>query len=293
MRSKEVKSKFEISLIFAAIFLITILLITWFIIHLINSAEERIVSDMGIQLTKLERSFSDKIDHRFFAINSINLQITEDSESEDHLNKIIDISSLPHHESLTKKIDSYPYIFLLDYNKKAMKEELLDLAYSHLIEILSIAFCLIILLIFIYREKQQTRKTLQLKRSAELANNNKTAFLIKTNHEFKNFVFGIQGCAEIIKNDLRKFIENLKKEESPRKNNYLRDLKIDLDLSQNIIDATHDLDNFLNDLINFNNSKDGRLKIKRSIRRPVNIAKIINLAVTSLKKRTKKLRQRN
>jgi hypothetical protein len=69
-------------------------------------------------------------------------------------------------------------------------------------------FALIILLILIYREKKQGHKILELTQSAESAQEAKAEFLTQSVSEFKNFVFGIHGSAEIIKGDLKDLISN-------------------------------------------------------------------------------------
>ncbi len=230
-----------------------------------------------------------------FSVDESNDDATHNSETSKILNEIaagqnaeiFSISFINNsHAFLAKKIDGYPYILFLKYNEKAVVKELIYLASSRLIEILSVCFGLLILLLLIYREKKQSDKIIALKQAAEHANSNKSEFLIKAAHEFKNFAFGIHGCAEIIKGDLKSLIAKIQKDDLPNKQNYLHELEIDLELSRDIIESSHDLDNFLNDLLDLNYSKDGEFKIKRSSR-PVNVAKIIKQAANSLTKRAK------
>jgi signal transduction histidine kinase len=445
------KLRFEASLIFLTILITATLFVVWFSVRLVHSAKQNIISSMEIELARLERSFTDKVDHTFSIINSINSKIAEDPYNKNHIKNILtvyrnnpsltntfswtlfswldsqhhlivdgkygivanpidlsirdyvqltekenetfhlgtpvigetsgkwmipggvgitdingnylgattigfEIESMakilhnvvenPHvnfrlygkngapilhgsfksfdankssedsvqdmelekiindintenskrfssialfqnrHAFIAKKIESYPYIFIVNYDKNSMMKELLYVASSRLSEIFSILFAVITLLVLIYREIKQTKRLLRMKLIAERANNSKTEFLIKATHEFKNFVFGIQGCAEIIKDDLRRLGELLKKEHNPKKSHYLRDVETDLELTRNIIDASHDIDHFINDLIELNRYKDNELRIRASMS-PVNIGQIINGVITSLKKRAK------
>ena len=451
MSKDEQKLKFEVAPIFTTIFFVSILLLTWFIIRLVNSTKEKIVSEMEIEMARLERSFSEKADQTFSIITNIITQISQNPQDKNHINKILsdyrnnqiltgafswtvfswsnedyqiivdskygvmkepfDLSTrdyLPLTELepnkfhlgtpvigstskkwmipggvgladkngkyigaitmgfeipvmaqllykviqnpdvnfmlfsksgnpvlegnfksygpvaideassysleiekiinkinsgsnkkiynislfgkrqafLAKKINGYPYIFILSYDKEAITKELLYVAFTRLNEIFSILFALLILLLLIYRERQQAKHIFELKKEAEIANSTKTEFLIKTTHEFKNFVFGIHGCAEIIKNDLRRMLDNMRKEQDPKNHHHMSELEADLELSRNIIQASNDIDNFLNHLLVINHSKDSDFNIKRSPH-PINIAQIIELSITSLKKRAK------
>lgn len=451
MPRKKIKSKFKISLVFLAIFLTAILLMTWFFIRLINSTKEKIKTDLEIEMARIERGFTDKIDHTFFTIKNINSQIAQDPKNKKHIDEVlsayrsnstltnsfswtvfgwldddykiivnsregimknpIDLSVSNHipftekqpdvlklgspviggiskkwiipggvglidkngkylgtttigfeieilakllnkvlqnpeidfklysrngvpifhgnckiygvdkssdeainntqvskilnqinsstkdkifdislfqnrHAILIKKIADYPYIMILTYDEKAIKKEFFYIASSRLIEIFSIIFVLLILLILIYRERQQTRKILELKQSANQANDLKSEFLNKATHEFKNFVFGIQGCAEIIKNDLHQMVKNHKAGAGFGGKNHLHDLEIDLDLSRDIIEASHDLDNFLNDLTDLTHTKDGEFKINKNSKL-TDVKKIIKRATSLLAKRAK------
>lgn len=451
MNNVEQKTKFEISPIFLAMFFVSILLLTWFAIRVVNSTKDKILSDMEIELARLERSFAEKADHTFYVVNSILSQIAQNPHDKNHINKVLaayhdnpvlsgafswtvfswsnedyqiivdskygimnepfdlstrdyvpltqsepnqfhlgtpvigstsrkwmipggvglndkngnylgaitvgfeipvmaqllyrvlqnpdvnfvlfsksgnpvlegnfksfgpikfdDESSYNHdiekiinkintnngkkiysisllsdrHAFLAKKIDNYPYIFILNYDNEAIAKELLYVSFTRLNEVISIIFSLIILLFLIHRERQQVQNNVHLKKAAEQANSTKTEFLIKTTHEFKNFVFGIHGCAEIIKNDLRRLIENLRQENNSKDKPHISEIEVDLELSRHIIQASNDIDSFLNQLLTINHTKDSDLNIKRSLH-PVDIAQIIDLTITSLKKRAK------
>ncbi len=451
MNNEVQKTKFKISPIFLVMFFVSILLLTWFAIRVVNSTKDKILSDMEIELARLESSFTEKADHTFYVINSILAQIERNPHDKNHINKILgayhnnpilnrafswtvfswsnedyqiivdskygimkkpfdlstrdyapltqsepnqfhlgtpiigstsrkwmipggvglndkngnylgaitmgfeipvmaqllyrvlqnpdvnfalfsksgnpvlegdfksfgtikiedehhydyeieriinkinsgnkkkiyDISLFKNrHAFLAKKIDNYPYIFILNYDNEALAKELLYVGFARLNEILSIIFSLIILLALIHRERHQVQNNIHLKKSAEQANATKTEFLIKTTHEFKNFVFGIHGCAEIIKNDLRRLIENLRRENNPKDKPYLSEIEVDLELSRHIIQASNDIDSFLNHLLTINHTKDSDLNIKRSLH-PVDVSQIIDLSIASLKKRAK------
>lgn len=201
--------------------------------------------------------------------------------------KIYDISFFSkRHAFLAKKIDNYPYILILNYDSTSIAKELLYVTYTRFYEIISIIFSLMILLVLIHREREQSLNTLKLRKFAEQANATKTEFLIKTTHEFKNFIFGIQGCAEIIKNDLRRLIESLRKEDQEKDKTHISEIEVDLEMSHHIIQASTDIDSFLNHLLEINDTKDSDFNIKRSVH-PINVAQIIDLIVTSLKKRAR------
>jgi signal transduction histidine kinase len=201
--------------------------------------------------------------------------------------KIYDVSIITNrHAFLAKKIDNYPYIFILNYDRTSIAKELLYVTFSRLSEIFSIIFALTVLLVLIHRERTQALNTFYLKKIAEQANATKTEFLIKTTHEFKNFVFGINGCAEIIKNDLRRLIESLRHENHEKDKGHISGLEVDLDMSHHIIESSDNIDGFLSHLLQVNDAKDTNFTVRRSFH-PVNIAQIIDLSITALKKRSK------
>jgi len=201
--------------------------------------------------------------------------------------KIYDIAFFSkRHAFLAKKIENYPYIFIINYDSTSIAKELLYVTYTRFNEIVSIIFSLLILLVLIHRERQQSLNTMKLRKFAEQANATKTEFLIKTTHEFKNFIFGIQGCAEIIKNDLRRLIESLRREDQEKDKAHISEIEVDLEMSRHIIQASTDIDGFLNHLLEINDTKDSDFNIKRSVH-PINIAQILDLTITSLKKRAK------
>jgi signal transduction histidine kinase len=188
---------------------------------------------------------------------------------------------------LAKKIADYPYILVLKYDDETVKDIISELIIDRSLEILSISFGLIILLFSIYREKQQTQKILELKIMAEQANEGKSEFLAQSVHEFKNFVFGIQGCAEIIKNDLKNLIHKIESGSTWDQPKHLHDLKIDFELSLDIIDSAYELTDFINDLIDLHQAESGEFKINKSSN-PTDIDNILKQSVKLMQKRAKK-----
>jgi signal transduction histidine kinase len=188
---------------------------------------------------------------------------------------------------LAKKIADYPYILVLKYDDETVKDIISELIIDRSLEILSISFGLIILLFSIYREKQQTQKILELKIMAEQANEGKSEFLAQSVHEFKNFVFGIQGCAEIIKSDLKNLIHKIESDSTWDQPKHLHELKIDFELSLDIIDSAYELTDFINDLIDLHQAESGEFKINKSSN-PTDIDNILKQSVKLMQKRAKK-----
>jgi signal transduction histidine kinase len=186
---------------------------------------------------------------------------------------------------LIKKSDNYPYFFILSYDKNSIKKEFATSVINNISEALSIIFSFLILLFLIYREISQTKKSIRLKIVAQRANKSKLEFLIKAAHEFKNFIFAIHGCAEIIKDDLNKIKQLSTKDKSFEKLKNYHDISTDIDLTKDIIEASHDLDNFINELIDLNYGKDSDIKINPSVT-AVDVAQIIKNAISSLNKRS-------
>jgi len=191
------------------------------------------------------------------------------------------------HAFLAKKIADYPYILVLKYDGETVNSIIGELIIDRVLEILSISFGLIILLFSIYREKRQTQKIFELKRMAEQSNEAKSEFLAQSVHEFKNFVFGIQGCAEIIKSDLKNLIHKIESGSNCDQANSLHELKIDFELSLDIIGSTYELTGFINDLIDLHQTESGEFKINKSPN-PTDINNILKQSVKLMQKRAKK-----
>lgn len=190
------------------------------------------------------------------------------------------------HAFLAKKVTNYPFILFLRYDKHAIGSSFWNLVKSRTIELLSITLGLTILLILIYREKRQTQKILALQQYAEHANQTKSEFLSQSIHEFRNFIFGIHGCAEIIKNDLKILISTFTKDGMLHNKRDLHELETDFNLSEEIIEATNNLGDFINDLTDLNSAESGDFKIIKSPK-PTHIEHIIKQSVKLMQKKAK------
>ncbi len=199
--------------------------------------------------------------------------------------KIMQISLIKNpHAFLVKRISDYPYILFLKYDVKEISNRLWKNIVSESREVLSIAFGFIILLILIYREKKNSQRIDKLTNETTRANEAKTEFLIQSAQEFKSFIFGIQGCAEIIKNDLRRLIPKLKKYRTSENDIDFNELETDLDLTSDIIEMSHELNDFIADLIDLNHAENGYFKI-RKIHKAINLGRIVKQAIKLLRKR--------
>jgi signal transduction histidine kinase len=451
MRQQQRRPKFRSSLIFITIFVVAMLFLGWFFIRLVHSTRLNIISEMRLELARVERGFVDRIDHTYSIIKNLNHQIAQNPRSKYHINKILssyktapnlnnsfswtafswvddnyhltvdaddgiikeylDVSIrdyvhmterdpgkfylgtpgigvnskewiipggvgltdkngrylgatvigfkigdltkilrkvVQHHEIgfklfskngayilhgnsksheardsqddstnniklekifneintnkgssfssisllrdphalLAKKLDDHPYIIVTFYNQDALLSEFMEVLSSSLTEVLSILFSFIVLFILVHRELRQTKALFRMKLSAERANNSKAEFLTRAAHEFKNFIFGIHGCAEIIRDDLRRALTTLKAENNTKNLHRLQDLETDLELSQNIIETSHDLDSFINELMELNSLRNNDLKIKASPY-PIDLKQAFQSVLPTLKKSAK------
>lgn len=190
------------------------------------------------------------------------------------------------HAFLARKVANYPFILLLRYDQDAISKNFWNLVRSRAIELLSITLGLTILLILIYREKRQTQKILELQQYAEHANQTKSEFLSQSIHEFRNFIFGIQGCAEIIKNDLKILITTFTKDGLLDNKKDLHELETDFNLSEEIIEASNNLSDFIDDLTDLNCAESGDFKINKSPK-PTHIEHIIKQSAKLMQKKAK------
>jgi len=199
---------------------------------------------------------------------------------------VFDISLITNrHAFLAKRVTDYPYIMLLQYDSSAIIANFWKIVLSKMLGISLVTLGLAVLLFLIYHERRQAQKILILKREAELAHEAKAEFLTHSIHEFRNFVFGIQGCAEIVKNDLRSLISKLKKVKTFEKEE-IDELETDFDLSCDIIESSHELNDFINDLTDLNQAENGEFKINKS-NKAVHVARIIKQSIKLLDKRAK------
>lgn len=205
--------------------------------------------------------------------------------SNKNLNKMERVALINNPQAiLIKKSETYPYIFVLEYNKDSIRKELFQTILDRISEAVSIIFSFLILLFLIYREITQTQKSLRFKMIAQRANQSKLEFLIKSAHQFKNFIFGIQGCAEVIRDDLKKLQQAAQKNESYKKLLQNHNIETDIEFARDIIEASHDLDIFISELVDINYEKAHDLQINPSAS-PLDVAQIIKNCVKSLEKR--------
>lgn len=205
--------------------------------------------------------------------------------SDKNLNKMERVAVINNPQAiLIKKSETYPYIFVLEYNKDSITKELFQTILERISEAVSIIFSFLVLLFLIYREIKQTQKSLRLKMIAKRANQSKLEFLVKSAHEFKNFIFGIQGCAEVIRDDLKKLQKAAQKNEAYKKLLQNHNLETDIDFARDIIEASHDLNSFINELVDVDYDKEHELQINPSAT-PVDVEQIIKNCIKSLEKR--------
>lgn len=272
---------------------------------------------IGIRLAELSRILqrvvqNENVNFKFFSKNGISIvnsgsKTHENRDSYDDSTNNIEIEKIINHVNtsenalkyfssvnlfknrqaiLARKInDDYPYVIIMYYDNDQILPELYKVVKSRSAELLSILFSFAVLFYLIYRKIKQTRSLFRMKLVAERANNSKSEFLTRVTHEFKNFIFGIHGCAEIIRDDLRKISAALKKEKNPKNLQHLRELETDLEMANNIIETSHDLDIFINELMGLNRLKNGDLKIKASP--SVDLAKVVQSILPALRKRAK------
>jgi two-component system sensor histidine kinase ChiS len=201
--------------------------------------------------------------------------------------KFYDISLITNRRAMfAKTVGDYPYIIITQYHPDAILEELTNVIISRLSEVFSILFSFAVLIFLIYREIKQARTLFRIKLVADRANNSKTEFLIKVTHEFKNFIFGIHGCAEIIRSDLKRIFEELKNENNPKNLHRIREIETDLEMANNIAETSHDLNSFIDELMELTRLKEEDLEIKASPS-PLNLNNLTKTLIPQLRKRAK------
>ncbi len=172
-----------------------------------------------------------------------------------------------------KRIGDTPYFVTLKYNQKVLKREMQNYILAKSFEISSIFLIAAILLIIVYkREALHSRKINILKNVAENSNKAKSEFMLQIAHEIRNYLYGIQGAAEIVKNDLSDY----KKGKIDKI--YLQQ---DIELTSEITVTVADLLAFVNDMIDLNQVESGEFKIFES-KEPLDLEKIIMQSVKLL-----------
>jgi len=143
---------------------------------------------------------------------------------------------------------------ILTYDKKAVAALLWEIIYSRLLEILTALLLVSTLIIIIYKsEKIKRAKIASLVKREVQINHAKRDFMLRVGHELRNFVSAIIGLSDIIKDDLKN------NETLPSAN-----LKNELGHLDHINDISAELMSFITDLVDLNQSEDGKFEVQRS-----------------------------
>jgi len=156
--------------------------------------------------------------------------------------------------SINKKLQNYPYNLVLTYDKYVVSSIFWEIIYSRIIEILVTILLSFSLLFLIYKNESMKRKEIiNLMQREILLNHSKSEFMRQLGHELRNFVSAISGLSNVAKEDLKEI-------ESPT------DLKIKeiMDNLEHISDISNELNSFIIDLIDLNQTEDGDFKIEKS-----------------------------
>lgn len=188
------------------------------------------------------------------------------------------------HGFLVKKVNNFPYFLVLQYDHKAINNELWQALISRSIEIFLLFLTASFLLIFIYkREREQRQRILSLKRIVEQTSEAKTEFLLQSASEVKVFVSKIKNCAKSIKKDLEKQIKSLEESGNLHEKNEIKKPKINFCLSSDIIDSSDELTDFITNMIDLNQAEVIELTINEGDAE-ADILKIVKRSVQLLQK---------
>jgi len=161
------------------------------------------------------------------------------------------------HGIVVRKIKSSSYYLILKYDEREIANELWMAFISRSVEILLLFFTASFLLAFIYkREKEQKQKILALKRLVENTNDIKNEFALYSAKEFKNFVIKTQDCAAKIKDNLEKQVMNSTQEKEEQNL-----IKKSLNLNNGIIDLSHNLLEFIDNIIDLNQNEKVKIRV--------------------------------
>jgi len=175
-----------------------------------------------------------------------------------------------------KELQNYPYNLVLKYHQKTVNYILWDVIYSRIMEIISIISLLSALLFIIYKsEKNKREKISYLMQREVVIGKSKTEFMLRVSHELMNFVAAIIGLSDIVKEDLK-----------DKKS--LNDEKIaeDIEHLEHVEDISGELKSFIIDLIDLNQSEDGKFEINR-LKEVVDFEDMIERSVRMLKSKIK------
>lgn len=173
-------------------------------------------------------------------------------------NKKVSISDISffknRHGIVVRKIENSSYYLILRYDDREIANELWVAFISRSVEILLLFLTASFLLAFIYRrEQKQKQKILALKRLVENTNDIKNEFALYSAKEFKNFVLKTQDCAVKIKDNLEKQVINYAQEEQKL-------ITKSLSLNNEIITLSHNLLEFIDNIIDLNQSEKVKIR---------------------------------
>lgn len=170
----------------------------------------------------------------------------------DSNDSVMDIEMLfNQHAYMVKKIHGFNYVLALEYNSKAINNELWFLIWSRSIELLSMIIITSALAIFIYRRENKQKKLIMgLKDVAETANNRKSVLLKTISHDLRNYIFGISGLANII--------SDYDKKTSPREV-----LRENSDYAKMISSQCKEMMEFVQDILDINHIHPEGLKLSK------------------------------
>jgi two-component system sensor histidine kinase ChiS len=171
------------------------------------------------------------------------------------------------HGFLVKKLSNFPYFLFLKYDEKAIRNGVWKGLISRSVEIFFLFFISAFLLTLIYKKEQKQRqKILMLKHLIEKTNEAKMEFISQSAKEFKNFVFKIQSSAQMIRRDLERREGKFEKE---------------LNMSNEIINSSEELAEFIGNMIELNQGENVELKIDKDDQE-TDILKIVKRSVKLL-----------
>lgn len=178
--------------------------------------------------------------------------------------------------TLTRQLSNYPYKLVLTYDKKAVSALLWEIIYSRLLEILTALLLVSAMIIIIYKsEKLKRAKIASLVQREVQINHAKRDFMLRVGHELRNFVSAIIGLSDIIKDDL-------KNNETLSSAN----LKNELGHLDHINDISAELMSFITDLVDLNQSEDGKFEVHRS-NAEINFEDMIERSIRILRSKIK------
>lgn len=160
---------------------------------------------------------------------------------------------------LVKDIDSYDFSIVVEYDSKALNNELWTSIWSRSIEILGFILIVSLLIINIYRRE---KVILALKEKAEKANESKTNLLKTISHDLRNYISGIFGMANIISTHDEDDASEQEK------------LEQDVKYAKIIEGQSEEMLRFVQNLLDINQAESGMMKLSQL--EDCDVAEIIN-----------------